>query len=190
MKKRNWRIGSFIAILLMVLTGWKMNVAAAGTVTIFLDQKTLNVEDTLRVTVQTSEPEDDAIPPEVTLTYDNNLLEFKYCSEEYGGGEGGLITLSSATANLSFVAKKAGSASLSAEAVIDGDGNNKATANRSVSITGTGALDTEQKNDSDKNDEQETTDNDEKEEQTDENAEEDETKEISSVYYLVHSYNF
>lgn len=179
MKKRNWRIGGLIVILFWVLTGWKMNVAAAGTVTIFIDQKTLNVDDTLRVTVQTSEPEDDAIPPEVTLTYDNSLLEFTYCSEEYGGGEGGLITLSSTTANLSFVAKKSGAASLSAEAVIDGDGNHKATANRSVSITGTGNSDSEQDDESDVDGEEETTETDENEEEEDDSVEE-EAKELSS----------
>lgn len=138
MKKRNWRIHCVTVVLFLVLIGWGTYAEAAGTVTIFLDQKTLDVDDTLKVTVQTSEPEDDAIPPEVTLTYDNRLLEFTYCSEEYGGGEGGLITLHSTTANLTFVAKKAGTASLNAEAVIDDDGNHKATASRSVSITGTG----------------------------------------------------
>lgn len=182
MKKRNWRIGSLIVILFLVLTGWKMNVAAAGTVTIFIDQKTLNVDDTLRVTVQTSEPEDDAIPPEVTLNYDNSLLEFTYCSEEYGGGEGGLITLSSTTANLSFVAKKAGTASLSAEAVIDGDGNNKATANRSVSISGTNSTTTEQKDNTNDATSDESSETAEKEESTEqeEDSEESEPKELSS----------
>ena len=137
MKKWNWRIYSLIAMVFLATTAWMMQADAAGTVTIFIDQKSLNVEDTLKVTVQTSEPEDDAIPPEVTLTYDNSLLEFTYCSEEYGGGEGGLITLHSTTANITFVAKKAGTASLSAEAIIDEDGNNKATSSRSVSISGT-----------------------------------------------------
>ncbi|MBR1693664.1 MAG: hypothetical protein IJ711_12965, partial [Lachnospiraceae bacterium] len=45
------------------------------------------------------------------------------------------------SANLAFEAKKAGTASLNAEAVIDEDGNNKATASRSVSIAGSGTAD-------------------------------------------------
>jgi len=101
-----------------------------------VDKTSLNVEDPLQVTVQTSEPEDDAVPPEITLTYDANLLKFTYCSVEYGGGEGGLITIRGTVANLAFEAKKSGTATLSAEAIIDEDGNNRALASKSVSITG------------------------------------------------------
>lgn len=113
-----------------------MDAKAAGSVTIFLDKTELTADEELRVTVQTSEPEDDAVQPEVVLNYDSSLLEFEYCSGEYGGGEGGLITFKGTKANLSFIAKKDGTASLEAEAVIDEDGNNKATATKSVTITG------------------------------------------------------
>ena len=119
MRVRNFRIYLLLCILAGLLAGTGMTASAAGSVSVMVDKTSLEVEDPLQVTVKTSEPEDDAVLPEITLTYDPQLLTFTYCSVSYGGGEGGLITIRGTSANLAFKAKKAGSAKLQAEAIID-----------------------------------------------------------------------
>ncbi|MBR1692782.1 MAG: hypothetical protein IJ711_08420, partial [Lachnospiraceae bacterium] len=85
MKARRWRTYAALCILLVLPFLGKTESRAAGTVTVLIDKTSLDVGDTLQVTVQTSEPEDDAVPPEITLTYNAELLNFTYCSTQYGG---------------------------------------------------------------------------------------------------------
>lgn len=170
-----------LCMTILLISMSQLNVKAAGSVTIFLDKTQLAANEELRVTVQTSEPEDDAVQPEVVINYDSSLLEFEYCSGEYGGGEGGLITFEGTQANLSFIAKKSGTASIDAEAVIDEDGNNKATAKRSVTITGgSGTLESNETQDEAQSDTADTPANTTQDENEDKESQNVEDQEVSS----------
>lgn len=109
---------------------------AAGSVSVSADKSSANVEDKVTVTVQTSEPEDPATAPQISITYDTELLNFESCNVEYGGGGGGLITVTGTSAEIQFSALKEGNAAVNAEAIIDDDGNNPATGAASISIGG------------------------------------------------------
>ena len=96
--------------------------------------------DTVTVYVKTSEPEDPSVAPEISITYDADKLEVTDCNVAYGGG-GGLLTITGTDAQITMKALAAGSASISAEAVIDDDGNNPATGSTSVVVGGNTAAD-------------------------------------------------
>lgn len=78
--------------------------------------------------------------PEISVTYDSDKLEVTDCNVDYGGG-GGLLTITGTDAQITMKALTAGSASISAEAVIDDDGNNPATGSTSVVVGGNTAAD-------------------------------------------------
>ena len=117
---------------LIVLTGALMlgeylPTQAAGTVTVSADKGSVSVSDTVCVTVQTSEPEDASTQPEISVTYDPAVLTFSDCNVEYGGGGGGLVTIRGTSASITFTVAATGQTVVSAEAIIDEDGNNPAT---------------------------------------------------------------
>lgn len=108
---------------------------AAGSVEVKTEKPTANVGDTVKVTMQTSEPEDPSVPPSVTITYDPEVLNLEGCDTEYGGG-GGQIIITGTSATLTFTAVSTGTGSVSAEAIIDEDGNNPATSEMYVAVAG------------------------------------------------------
>ncbi|MCR4690224.1 MAG: hypothetical protein K5739_02635 [Lachnospiraceae bacterium] len=110
------------------------NVFAAGTVSVTASKANASVSEQITVNVQTSQPEDPATPPQISVNYDPAVLQFDSCDVEYGGGEGGLVTLTGTGGNITFTALSAGSASINAEAIIDDDGNNPATGSASVTV--------------------------------------------------------
>lgn len=121
-KRAGWIIGISCLIMLM-----QTDVKAAGTVTVTPDKNSVAVGETVNVTVQTSVPEDPATAPEVSVTYDSDILTFSECNVEYGGGGGGLLTFRGESAVMTFIAAQTGAVNVSAEAVIDDDGANPAT---------------------------------------------------------------
>ncbi len=112
-----------------------VNVFAQGTVTASMDKSSCQVNDVVTFAINTSTPEDDSIPPYLTLTYDAGQMEMVNCDVGYGGG-GGMITLSGTVANVQFKMLKEGEAKLDVEAVIDDDGNAPATTSASVQVGG------------------------------------------------------
>lgn len=142
MWKKGMKALMMTAGLCVAVLGLQLPVFAAGTVSVSTDKAEVSVEDKVVVTVQTSEPEDAATAPQVSINYDADLLNFENCNVEYGGGGGGLVTISGTSAQIEFTALKEGSAAISAEAIIDEDGNNPATGSATVSI-GQGAAEQE-----------------------------------------------
>ncbi len=106
---------------------------AAGTVTVTPDKTSVGIGETVNVTVQTSVPEDPATIPEVSVTYNSDVLTFAGCNVEFGGG-GGLVTFVGQSATITFTATQAGAVSVGAEAIIDDDGANPATANAMITV--------------------------------------------------------
>lgn len=113
-----WKVlaGMLAAFVLLVMV--QTNVLAEGTLTVTSDKASAVIGETLNVTVQASEPEDPSIAPEVTVTYNSDILEFAGANVEIGGG-GGLITFSGLSATLTFTARQTGNVNVAAEALID-----------------------------------------------------------------------
>ena len=116
------------------------DVAAAGTVSVTADKTAASVGETVTVTVQTSAPEDPATIPEVSVTYNADILTFAGCDVEYGGGGGGLLTFTGQTATMTFTAAQPGDVSVGAEAIIDDDGNNPAVGTATITVGAQGGM--------------------------------------------------
>lgn len=114
-------------------------VQAAGTVSVTADKTSAQIGDTVNFSFQTSAPEDDAVAPQIRVTYDPQLLEYVSCDTDCGGG-GGLLTLSSTAASIQFKALAQGTANVAVEAVLDDDGNNPASGSAGVSVGAAGGM--------------------------------------------------
>ena len=95
--------------------------AFAGTVTATGDKETAAVGDTYTVNIVIDGAEGAAVAPDVSVHYDVNRLEFVSCSGEYGGGGGGLVTINSSNADLTFNILSGGQADVDVFATFDGD---------------------------------------------------------------------
>ena len=93
----------------------------AGTVTATGDKETAAVGDTYTVNIVIDGAEGAAVAPDVSVHYDVNRLEFVSCTGEYGGGGGGLVTISSSNADLTFNILSGGQADVDVFATFDGD---------------------------------------------------------------------
>ena len=93
----------------------------AGTVTATGDKETAAVGDTYTVNIVIDGAEGAAVAPDVSVHYDVNRLEFVSCSGEYGGGGGGLVTINSSNADLTFNILSGGQADVDVFATFDGD---------------------------------------------------------------------
>ena len=132
--KKVWKfITAALCMAYMILMMSQTEVLAAGTVTVTADRASAMIGEMINVTVQTSQPEDPATVPDVSVTYNSDILEFAGCNVEFGGG-GGLITFAGQSATLTFKAKQTGNASVGAEAIIDDDGANPAMGNAMITV--------------------------------------------------------
>lgn len=131
--RKNNKSVAFLAGIWCLCMAMNMDVQAAGTVAVTTDKTSVFIGDTVSVTVQTSEPEDPATVPEISVTYDSDILTMTGCSVEYGGG-GGLVTFKGQSAVITFQAVQTGNVSVGAEAVIDDDGANPATGSAVLTV--------------------------------------------------------
>lgn len=134
MKKLVWVMMTAAAAALLAAP-----VQAAGTVSVTADKTSAQIGDTVNFSFQTSAPEDDAVAPQIRVTYDPQLLEYVSCDTDCGGG-GGLLTLSSTAASIQFKALAQGTANVAVEAVLDDDGNNPASGSAGVSVGAAGGM--------------------------------------------------
>ena len=135
MRQKLGRILLSMTALTAALLFSPADIYAAGSVSVTADKTDVGVSDTVTVYVKTSEPEDPSVAPEISITYDADKLEVTDCNVAYGGG-GGLLTFTGTDAQITMKALTAGSASVSAEAIIDDDGNNPATGSTSIVVGG------------------------------------------------------
>ncbi|MFT3983413.1 MAG: cohesin domain-containing protein [Lachnospiraceae bacterium] len=122
------------AIVLCILSGSR--VYAAGSVKISADQETAAVGDTVTVSVKAENPAGAADAPQISVEYDANRLSFLECDKEYGGGGGGLITLSDTEADISFSVLSGGTAEVTVSAVLGGDGAEVPTDTVQIAVDG------------------------------------------------------
>lgn len=140
MRQKLGRILLGLSVLTAAILYLPADIYAAGSVSVTADKTDVGVSDMITVYIKTSEPEDPSVAPEISVTYDSDKLEVTDCNVDYGGG-GGLLTITGTDAQITMKALAAGSASISAEAVIDDDGNNPATGSTSVVVGGNTATD-------------------------------------------------
>lgn len=126
-------IGYILSIIFSVAM-MQTDVQAAGTVAVTADKSSVAIGENVNITVQTSTPEDPATAPEVSVTYNSDILSFVSCDVEYGGGGGGLLTFSGESAVITFTAAQTGSVNVAAEAIIDDDGANPAAGAVAVTV--------------------------------------------------------
>lgn len=107
-----------VLAVFMLLVMAQTDVFAEGTLTVTADKASAAVGETVNVTVQASEPEDPSVAPEISVTYNSDVLEYAGANVEIGGG-GGLITFSGLSATLTFTAVQTGNVNIAAEALID-----------------------------------------------------------------------
>ena len=93
----------------------------AGTVSATGDKQSAAVGDTYTVNIVIDGAEGAAVAPDVSVHYDVNRLEFVSCTGEYGGGGGGLVTINSSNADLTFNILSGGQADVDVFATFDGD---------------------------------------------------------------------
>ncbi len=140
MRQKLGRILLSMTALAAALLFSPADIYAAGSVSVTADKTDVGVSDTITVYVKTSEPEDPSVAPEISVTYDPDQLEVTGCNVAYGTG-GGLLTITGTDAQITMKALTAGNASVSAEAIIDDDGNNPATGSTSIVVGGNTAAD-------------------------------------------------
>ena len=109
-----------IAAAVSIVLLFSVNVFA-GTVTATGDKETAAVGDTYTVNIVIDGAEGAAVAPDVSVHYDVNRLEFVSCTGEYGGGGGGLVTINSSNADLTFNILSGGQADVDVFATFDGD---------------------------------------------------------------------
>lgn len=109
---------------------------AKGTVSIKADKEKINNGDEFSVTVEAKDKGDSSVAPEISITYDTNRLLFNDCSVEYGGGQGGLITIKDTNANISFTSLSGGTAEVDVSVTFDGDGTNTSAASAYIEVEG------------------------------------------------------
>lgn len=135
MRKVSISLKTIIMSLLLSITA-SCVVFADGNVSITLDKESCAVSDEIRATVTADGGADAASKPEISIVYDPNRLSFIDCTAEYGGGGGGLITITDTTADISFTAVSGGEAEITVNAVFDGDGANPQGASATLMVDG------------------------------------------------------
>lgn len=124
-----------LAVLMIFLLG--QTALAAGSVSLKADKASVSVGDEITLTLKASGASG-AEAPDITVKYDSQKLSFVSCDQNYGGGGGGLITLRDMSATIRLKASAQGSARVSVEAVLDGDGVDVPTDSVSIEVGGAG----------------------------------------------------
>ena len=136
MYQGKWKMtgAAAFAMALCILSGSR--VYAAGSVEISADKETAVVGDTITVSVKAENPADAVDAPQISVEYDANRLSFLECDKDYGGGGGGLITLTDTKADISFSVLSGGTAEVKVSAVLDGDGADVPTDSVQIAVDG------------------------------------------------------
>lgn len=136
MYQGKWKMTGAVAfaLALCILSGSR--VYAAGSVEISADKETAVVGDTITVSVKAENPADAADAPQISVEYDANRLSFLECDKDYGGGGGGLITLTDTKADISFSVLSGGTAEVKVSAILDGDGADVPTDSVQIAVDG------------------------------------------------------
>ncbi len=122
--------------IFLYLCGSPIPSQAAGSVSVSPEKESIRIGEEVTVQIKASKPSDPTEPTQISVEYDTNFLTFQSCSTSYGGGGGGLITLSDTSASIQFKAVSVGNTTVDVSAVIDGDGASIPTDSSKITIAG------------------------------------------------------
>lgn len=125
--------GTFAIITLFGLL-FAENAYAAGSVSITASTQGIGISEEVTVNIKAENPEGSAEKPQISVEYDAAVLNFVSCDKSYGGGGGGLITLTDTEAQIVFSGVAAGETKVSVSAVLDGDGADVPTGEVAISV--------------------------------------------------------
>ncbi len=131
--KNHARITTMAALFAMAAMLGGTNVYAEG-LTVSADPESCETGDKVTISVDTGTADGD-VPPDVSVEFNANRLNFENCSVEYGGGGGGLVTFKDAKATLEFTTLSGGNA----EVTVTATGEDEAGSGKSsvtVSVNG------------------------------------------------------
>ena len=131
--KKIVKIISIAAVFTIVLRAQSLTVHADG-LTVSTDKDSCEIGDKITVTVDTGAT-GDSIPPDVSVEFNANRLNFENCSVEYGGGGGGLVTFKDTKADIEFTTLSGGSAEVKVTATVE-DAAEPETSSVTVSVNG------------------------------------------------------
>lgn len=89
--------------------------AASGSTSVLVSSGSVNIGDTVTVTVKASGPSGEKANATMTLSYDSSVLQFVSCNTTYGGG-GGSVMATGESYTVTLKAVSAGNSSLSVSA--------------------------------------------------------------------------
>ena len=130
------KLSLFITCVILSSVIVPLNVKADNSVDIKADKTTMGVGENVVISVTANGGKDDAVAPDIAVTYDPNRLTFVDCNALYGGGSGGLISLNEKKADITFTTASGGDATVSVNAVFDGDGANAVSSEVTLSVDG------------------------------------------------------
>ena len=133
MKKRNIAAAVTALLLGMLFT---TGVYAQGSINVSADKDSCEQGESVTVTVEATVDDDSAVPPQISIEYNPARLQFDACSCEYGGGGGGLVTISDTFATLDFTTLSGGEAKVSVSGVLSEDSSETAAGEISISVNG------------------------------------------------------
>ena len=136
MHRGKWKMTGVTAFAMALCILSADRVYAAGSVKLSADMDTAVVGDTVTVSVKAENPAGAAEVPQISVEYDANRLSFLECDREYGGGGGGLITLTDTEADISFSILSGGKAEVTVSAILDGDGASVPTDSIQIAVDG------------------------------------------------------
>ena len=111
-------------------------VKADPGVTVSFDKESAEIGEELIASVVLEGETDGATPPDITVNYDPARMSFITADVEYGGGDGGLITLKDKAAKITFSTLSGGDATVEVTAVLDNDITNTYNASATISVNG------------------------------------------------------
>lgn len=118
MKKIRKQFGALIMLVSLVLGLFAPSetvCAATGSTSVSVSSGSVNIGDSVTVTVKASGASGEKAYATMTLSYDASILQFVSCSVTYGGG-GGSVTAATDSFTVTFQAVAAGTSSLSVSA--------------------------------------------------------------------------
>lgn len=134
--RKSVKIASIIAgICILSLTAVKP-VLAESTLNASLDKESCENGESVKLTVEAVTDGDFAVPPQISVEYNPNRLQFDDCSCEYGGGGGGLVTISDTSAQIGFTALSGGNADINLSAIFSDDSGEVVNTTVTLSVNG------------------------------------------------------
>ena len=124
---------SIAAIFAAVFMSAGLDVYADG-LSVSTDKETCEIGDKITVTVDTGAADAD-VPPDVSVEFNSNRLNFENCSAEYGGGGGGLVTFKDSKATIEFTTLSGGNAEVKVSATGE-DAAEPESASVTISVNG------------------------------------------------------